>query len=26
LNISRIAEGRIIEEWMAWEVQPAPPA
>jgi predicted ester cyclase len=22
LNISRIAEGRIIEEWMAWEVQP----
>jgi len=23
LNISRIADGRIIEEWMAWEVQPA---
>jgi hypothetical protein len=26
LNISRISEGRIIEEWMAWEVQPAKPA
>jgi len=26
LNISRIADGRIIEEWMAWEVQPAAPA
>jgi len=26
LNISRIAEGRIIEEWMAWEVQPTEPA
>ena len=25
LNISRIADGRIIEEWMAWEVQPAEP-
>lgn len=25
LNISRIADGRIIEEWMAWEVQPAKP-
>lgn len=23
LNISRIAEDRIIEEWMTWEVQPA---
>jgi len=21
LNISRVAEGRLIEEWMAWEVQ-----
>lgn len=26
LNISRIADERIIEEWMAWEVQPADPA
>lgn len=26
LNISRIADGRIAEEWMTWEVQPAPPA
>ncbi len=26
LNISRIADGRIIEEWMAWEVQSARPA
>jgi predicted ester cyclase len=26
LNISRIADERIIEEWMAWEVQPAEPA
>jgi predicted ester cyclase len=25
LNISRIADGRIVEEWMAWEVQPAKP-
>ena len=24
LNISRVAEGRIAEEWMAWEVVPAP--
>lgn len=26
LNISRIADGRIIEEWMVWEVQSAAPA
>jgi hypothetical protein len=25
LNISRIADERIIEEWMAWEVEPAEP-
>jgi hypothetical protein len=25
LNISRIAGGKIIEEWMAWEVQPSSP-
>lgn len=26
LNISRIADGRVIEEWMAWEIQPAKPS